>query len=100
MFNAYMTGILRFPLPFEDFNLRTSVSAGTSVLLHDLYGAPKGSVGAYVGANLLSVEYKASKALYVVFSPLGFALPVPQLQGVPFLYPQYRLGVSFEFYGS
>jgi hypothetical protein len=99
MLNAYFTTFVRFPLPHEDFNLRSSASVGSSTLLMDLYGAPQGSTGVFLGASLLGVEYKASRDYYVVVNPLCFALPVPQLTGVPFIYPQYRVAVSFEFYG-
>lgn len=75
-------------------------SLGTSILLTDLYGAPQGTAGIFVGANSLGLEIKASKYFYLVVNPLGLAIPIPQLQGVPFLYPQYRVALSLEFYGG
>ena len=45
VFNAYGTVILRVPLSYERFNLRTTANLGMSRLLIDLYGAPKGSTG-------------------------------------------------------
>ena len=38
--NTDGTAILRFPLAYENFNLRTTVNLGISILLIDLYGAP------------------------------------------------------------
>jgi MYXO-CTERM domain-containing protein len=96
--NIYASGFLRFPLLYEQFNLRTQLSLGTSVLLSDLYGAPKGSAGLFVGANFLGLEFKASDYFYLIINPLGVAIPIPQLEGVPFLYPQYRLQLGLEFY--
>ncbi len=96
--NIYASGFLRFPLMYEAFNLRTQLSLGTSVLLTDLYGAPKGSAGLFIGANFLGLEYKASDYFYLIINPLGVAIPIPQLEGVPFLYPQYRLQIGLEFY--
>jgi hypothetical protein len=95
-FNAYGTIIFRTPLRFEALNLRTTATLGTSVLLIDLYGAPRGNVGIFAGLVPLGIEWKASSSLYVIFDPLGIALPVPQLRGVPFLYTQYRAALGLE----
>lgn len=95
-FNGYFTGILRYPLRFEAINLRTTANLGTSVLLIDLYGAPSGSVGIYAGIAPLGLEWKMNEHAYLVFDPLGVALPVPNLKGVPFAYVQYRSSVGVE----
>ena len=42
------------------------------------------------------VEWKVSSALYVIFDALGIAVPVPQLKGAPFAYPQYRTAIGIE----
>jgi hypothetical protein len=39
---------------------------------------------------------KAMPALYVIWDALGIALPVPQLKGAPFAYPQYRTALGLE----
>lgn len=97
--NIYATGIFRTPLRFERFNLRTSASLGTSILLIDLYGAPRGSVGLFAEIIPLGLEWKASSFLYVIFDAIGIAVPIPQLSGAPFAYTQYRtaLGVELAF---
>jgi hypothetical protein len=96
--NFYGTAILRIPLAYEDFNLRTTLSLGTSYLLIDLYGAPKGSLGLYGGLSFLGLEWKLSRAFYLIIDPLHVAVPVPQLKGVPLFYPQYRFSLGLEFY--
>ena len=98
--NVYGTAILRFPLAYENFNLRSSLSLGGSYLLTNLYGAPSGSVGIYFGLSPLGLEWKASRAFYLIVNPINLAVPVPQLSGVPLLYPQYRLTVGLEFYAG
>ena len=98
--NVYGTAILRFPLAYENFNLRSSLSLGGSYLLTNLYGAPSGSVGIYFGLSPLGLEWKASRAFYLIVNPINIAVPVPQLSGVPLLYPQYRLTVGLEFYAG
>lgn len=98
--NIYASGLLRFPLAYESINLRSQLSLGSSTLVTDLYGAPAGTTGLFVGANFLGLEYKASSIFYVIINPLGIAIPIPQLQGVPFLYPQYRLSLGLEFYAG
>jgi len=99
-FNAYATAIVRIPLAYERFDLRTTVNLGTSTLLIDLYGAPRGSTGPFVGIHPLGLEWALSRRAFLIFDPLGYALPVPQVQGVPFAFPQYRATVGLELYGS
>jgi len=96
--NLYATGMLRFPLVYERFNLRLGFSVGTSYLLTDLYGAPSGSLGLYLGVSPLSVEWKVSRLLYLIINPLHFAVPAPRLHDLPLLYPQYRTAVGLEVY--
>jgi len=99
-FNLYGSAMLRFPLAYENFNLRTTVSVGASRLLMDLYGAPSGSTGLYVGWSFLGVEWKLSRAFYLILNPLNVALPVPQLRGVPLLFPPYRFSLGLEAYAG
>ncbi|MFO0553072.1 MAG: hypothetical protein U0271_32090 [Polyangiaceae bacterium] len=99
VFNIYFSSILRFPLAKPKLFLRSTISVGSSTMLSALYGAPRGTTGLFFGVNFLGLEFAASDVVKVVFNPLGVAVPAPQLSGVPFLYPQYRLSVSAEFYG-
>jgi hypothetical protein len=99
-FNGYGTVILRLPLAYEQFNLRTTANLGFSRLLIDLYGAPKGSTGIYAGLSPLGLEWKVSRLLFVIVNPLNFAMPMPQLKGVPFSYSQYRVTIGLEVYGG
>jgi len=98
--NVYGTAMLRFPLAYERFNLRVSASVGGSYLLTDLYGAPSGTIGLFFGASPLSVEWKLSRVFYLIINPINFAMPIPQLSGVPFLYPQYRSTLGIEVYAG
>ena len=99
-FNGYGTVILRLPLAYEKFNLRTTANLGFSRLLIDLYGAPKGSTGIYAGISPLGLEWKVSRLLFVIINPLNFAMPIPQLSGVPLTYSQYRVTIGLEIYGG
>ena len=92
--NTFGTVILRFPLAYENFNLRTTVNLGVSYLLIDLYGAPAGSIGLYGAIYPLGLEWKLSRVFILIINPLGIAVPVPQLQGVPLTYPQYRFSIG------
>ena len=96
VFNLYGAAILRFPLAYENFNLRATVNLGASYLLMTLYGAPSGSLGIYAGVSPAGLEWKLSRRFILVVNPLSIALPVPQLHGVPLTYPQYRVNVGFE----
>jgi MYXO-CTERM domain-containing protein len=92
--NFYGTAILRFPLAYENFNLRTTVNLGVSYLLMNLYGAPAGCLGLYAGVSPLGLEWKLSRVFLLIINPLNIALPVPQLTGVPLDYPQYRFSIG------
>ena len=65
-------------------------------MLVDLYGAPRGTTGIYLGGVPLGIEWKLSDHFFVIFDILGVALPVPQLKGAPFAYPQYRTAAGVE----
>ena len=100
VFNGYGTVIFRLPLAYEKFNLRTTANFGVSRLLIDLYGAPKGSTGIYAGLSPLGLEWKMSRKFFLIVNPLNFAMPTPQLKGVPFSYSQYRFTIGLEVYGG
>jgi hypothetical protein len=95
--NGFGTAIFRIPLAYENFNLRITGNAGASYLLTTLYGAPSGSVGLYFGLCPLGLEWKMSRLFYLVINPISISLPIPQLRGVPLIYPQYRLSIGLEF---
>ena len=97
--NIYASIIRRFQLAYERVNIRSTLSLGASILLTNLVGAPSGSFGPFVGVGLLGVEYKAAKGVYVIFDPTYYALPVPHVTGVPFVYPQWRPTLAIEFGG-
>lgn len=97
--NAYFSVIRRFQLVRESVNIRTTASVGASMLLFDLVGADKYSMGPFLGLSFLGVEWKAAPGFYVTVDPTYIALPVPNTVGVPFLYAQYRFLVGIEFGG-
>jgi hypothetical protein len=94
--SIYATGIFRFPMRFEPINLRTTVHLGGSYENLDLYGVPRGSVGLFVGAFPMGLEWKLSGNVFLIVDPLGIAVPVPHLTGAPFAYPQFRSQVGVE----
>jgi hypothetical protein len=96
--NVYGRAIVRLPLAYESFNLRSSVSLGTSYLVSNLYGAPRGSYGIFAGVSFLGLEWKVSRSLLLIIDPLSYVVPAPQLQGVPLLYGQYRFSLGLEIY--
>jgi hypothetical protein len=97
--NAYISIVRRFQLRWETVNIRSTVSAGGSMLLFDLVGADKYSFGPYFGVSFLGVEIKAARGFYVTIDPTYIAIPVPSVTGVPFMYAQYRFMVGVEFGG-
>jgi len=96
--NVYGTAIVRLPLAYESFNLRTTFDLGASYLVSNLYGAPQGSTGVFVGIAPLGIEWKVSRSFFLIINPLGYSVPTPQLKGVPLLYGQYRFSIGLEVY--
>jgi hypothetical protein len=96
--NVYGTAMFQLPLAYENFNVRSSVSLGTSYLLMNLYGAPQGSLGIYADVSFLGLAWKLSRTFYLITNPLNIAVPIPQLKGVPLTYPQYRFTLGLEVY--
>lgn len=97
--NAYGTLIGRLPMDFEPVNIRTTLQLGISRMNFDLYGVPKGTVGPYVGFNLLGVDVELSRSVYLVIDPAHIAIPVPQTEGTPFSYAQYRITLGLQIGG-
>jgi len=97
--NVYGTLARRSPLLAERFHLRSTVHLGTSRALFSLYGVPAGTMGVYLGASLLGLEWTMSKTTSIIMDPADIAFPVPQLDGVPFGYLQYRFTVGVQYGG-
>ena len=70
--------------------------ASRYALLYDLFGAPAGSIGPFFGITFMGLEWKATRSLYVIFDPTSIAVPVPQVSGAPFGYPQYRFTIGLQ----
>lgn len=94
--NIYGTLVVRFPMNFERVNVRSTLQLGISRMNFDLYGVPKGTVGPYVGFNLLGIELELSRSVYLVLDPAHIAIPIPQTTGVPFSYAQYRITLGVQ----
>jgi MYXO-CTERM domain-containing protein len=97
--NFYGSVILRFPLSFQRVNLRSTLQLGVSRMNFALFGVPEGSVGPYVGFNLLGVDYELARGIYLIVNPAHIAIPIPKLSGTPFYYPQYRFTLGVQFGG-
>jgi len=94
--NIYATGIVRFPLSFHRVNLRSTLELGISRMNMDLVGVPEGSVGPFVGFNLLGIDYEMARSFYLIVNPAHIAVPIPQINDVPFAYPQYRFTLGLQ----
>ena len=94
--NAYLTLIRRFPMKFDRVNLRTSLHAGISTLLFDVYGAKKFDIGPYAAFTPLGIDYDLGNAMRVVIDPVQIAVPVPHLGMLPLYYEQFRLMVALQ----
>jgi hypothetical protein len=95
--NLYATGVLRVPLRYQRVNLRSTVQFGITRTNFPLYGVPEGSVGPYVGFNLLGMDYELNRSFLLIVNPAHVAIPIPRASGVPFAYPQYRITIGVQF---
>jgi hypothetical protein len=95
--NAYGSAIWRAPLTGE-VALRISGHLGAALLLFDLYGAPSGSVGPYLGVSLLALELGLSRNLLLVLEPADVVVTIPQVTGIPLTRRQYRASLGLELW--
>ncbi|MEO8701420.1 MAG: MYXO-CTERM sorting domain-containing protein [Kofleriaceae bacterium] len=94
--SAYATLIRRFPMKFDRVNLRTSVHLGTSMLLFDVFGAPKHEIGLFGAFTPLGIDYDLGKSVRLVLDPVQIALPMPHIGAIPLYYEQFRLMIGIQ----
>jgi hypothetical protein len=97
--NVSAVGILHWDVGSEPIALRTRVHFGASILLLDLYGAPAGSVGPYLQASALGVEWRLARNVALIVDPADVAVPIPQPYGLPFVFHQHRASVTIQVGG-
>jgi hypothetical protein len=83
---------------FGTWELRTTAYAGASMILFDLVGVDKGTIGAFAGWNPLGLALPVGAHAKLVVKPGDIAVSAPQLRGIPFYYLQYRFTVGLEWY--
>jgi hypothetical protein len=95
--NMYLTGVRRWHVGSRWIHLRTTAKLGASRMLFNLYGAPAGTTGPFVGFSLLGLELNIWRGLAVVIEPSEIAIPIPQTTGTPFVYTQYRFSLGVQW---
>ncbi|WP_257449708.1 hypothetical protein [Archangium lipolyticum] len=93
--SAYATAVWRW-VRLGQVELRTSAHLGACMLLFEAEGARAGSVGPYLGLGALGVSFPLGPNIRMDITPAELTLAAPQLQGTPFVYPQYRLSIGLE----
>jgi len=94
--SLYATVIRRYPMKIDRVNLRTTFSLGASMLLFDVYGAPKYDVGPFVGFTPLGIDYDLGNSVRIIFDPLGVEVPVPHIGLIPLYYEQFRTMIGIQ----
>jgi hypothetical protein len=74
-----------------------SASAGLTVLLFEKVSTRVGQINPYMGIGLGEVIFAKSEGRDWSICFADFALPVTQLRGWPFFYPQWRSTLSYRF---
>jgi hypothetical protein len=95
--NTYASVIWRWLL-LPGLALRTTGHVGVSTLLFDLYGAPAGSVGPYLGISLLALELPLGRDVRLLIEPADVRVPIPHLGAIPLSHRQYRATVGVELW--
>jgi hypothetical protein len=95
--NAYVT-LARTWYRSPTLALYSRAEFGTSTLLFELVGVDRYNTGVYVGGSLLGVRIPLRHCVELTLDPSHFAMPTPQLVGLPFYYLQYRVSVGVEFH--
>ncbi len=83
---------------FGTWELRSTFGAGASMILFDLVGVDKGSIGPFIGWNPLGLAIPLGGDTKLIVKPGDISLPVPQVSGIPFYYHQYRFTLGIEWY--
>lgn len=94
--NLYLTGIFTYGVvgPVE---LRTTAHAGVSMLLWDMVGADRFSVGPAFGVTPLGVAFRAGRVVRITVDPGGVFFAIPKVQGVPLIHREHRFTVGVRF---
>ena len=97
--DVYATVIHRYPMKLDRVNLRTTLNLGASMLLFDVYGAPKYDIGPVIGFSPLGIDYDLGNHVRIVFDPLGVIIPVPHIGLLPLYYEQFRTMIGIQIGG-
>ncbi len=97
--DIYATVIHRYPMKLDRVNLRTTLNLGASMLLFDVYGAPKYDIGPVIGFSPLGIDYDLGNSVRIVFDPLGVIVPVPHIGLIPLYYEQFRTMIGIQIGG-
>ncbi|HZH78919.1 MAG TPA: hypothetical protein VEY88_23025 [Archangium sp.] len=80
----------------EDF-IRSSITVGPSILLHDTPLDRAGHVGVFIDIRPAAFRWRLTPRWLVSLDPLSFVLVAPVLGGIPLIQPQYRSTLGVEF---
>ena len=95
-FNGYLSGIIVWAT-FHRVEVRSSLHAGVTVLLSELYNSDRGSVGPFLGVTPISVAIRVTRAVRVVLDPGGVFVEIPRVSpGPPLIRRAHRLMVGLH----
>ena len=81
----------------DKFSLHSRVEFGASVILFRLVGVDRGNLGFYFGGSILGIKIPLANRLDLILDPSHFAVPAPQVTGLPFYYRQYRVSAGLQW---
>jgi hypothetical protein len=83
---------------FGTWELRSTAYAGATMIMFDLVGVDRGTIGPFIGWNPLGLALPLGPDFKLVVKPGDIAVAAPQITGIPFYYHQYRFTIGLEWY--
>jgi hypothetical protein len=83
-------------MKYDRVNLRTSLHLGASMLLFDVNGAPKYSIGPFGSFTPLGIDYDLGNSTRLVIDPVEIAVPMPHVGLIPLYYEQFRVMIGLQ----
>ena len=93
--NIFATGIVTWGIA-QALEIRTTLHLGIAYLLDDLYEAPSGSVGPFIGGAPVGVAIRMGNNLRLIIDP-DIMIPIPSIKTVPLARVQYGIALGLQW---
>jgi hypothetical protein len=81
----------------QRLSMRFEARIGMSVLLFNSPGYNIGTVGLFLGARVLGLDWRIRENLYLIVEPIDVGIPIFKVDKFPFFYRQWRSGAGLAW---